>query len=306
MISRLAPSPTGVLHLGNARSFLLNWLYLRSQGGTLLLRIEDIDGPRTKAGAEAAIFEDLAWLGLDWDGDVLRQSDRLDRYRQVAQSLLTEGLAYPCICSRKEVEQAASAPHEDWQDATVYPGTCRGRFASLAEAREIGGEDPALRLKVEVGVQPFTDIFAGKQAGRIGGDFVIQKRDGGPAYQLAVVVDDIATDVDLVVRGADLLPSTPRQLILYRHLGATAPRYLHLPLVIGPDGKRLAKRHGDTSLRMFREQGVSAAALVGYLASISGLVPAGTQCMPIDLLDNFDLSLVCADAVVATGRDLLP
>lgn len=306
MISRLAPSPTGVLHLGNARSFLLNWLYVRSQGGTLLLRIEDIDGPRTKAGAEARLLEDLRWLGLDWDGDIMRQSDHLDRYRDVAQSLLHQGLAYPCICSRKEVEAAASAPHEDWQDATAYPGTCRERFSSYAEARSASEQEPALRLKVEAGAEPFTDLFAGEQAGRIRGDFVIAKRDGGPAYQLAVVVDDIVTGVDLVVRGADLLPSTPRQLQLYRHLGATPPRYMHLPLLTGADGKRLAKRHGDTSLRWFREQGVSAAALIGYLAAISGLAPAGTQCLPGDLLAGFAISSLPAGERVAMGRELIP
>ncbi len=306
MISRLAPSPTGVLHLGNARSFLLNWLYLRSKGGTLLLRIEDIDGPRTRAGAEEAILEDLSWLGLDWDGEVLRQSERLDRYRQAADQLLAEGLAYPCICSRKEVAKAASAPHEEWQDAAAYPGTCRGRFSSLAQALAVSGKEPALRLLVETVAQPFTDLFAGTQGGRMVGDFVIQKRDGGPAYQLAVVVDDIASGVDLIVRGADLLPSTPRQLLLYRHFASTPPSHLHLPLLVGPDGRRLAKRHGDTSLRRFRQQGVSAAALVCYLAAISGLVPARTQAMPEDLLDGFDLSRIPPDPVVATGRELLP
>lgn len=305
MISRLAPSPTGVLHLGNARSFLINWLYLRSRAGSLLLRIEDIDGPRLKAGATDGLLEDLQWMGLDWDGEPIRQSERMAEYARAANLLLAEGLAYPCTCTRKEIDAAGSAPHEEWQDAAVYPGTCRGRYGSMAEARSESGREPALRLRVDDSALPFQDHFSGSQAGRIRGDFVIQKRDGGPAYQLAVVVDDIASGVNLVVRGHDLLPSTPRQLLLYRHMEKPAPEYLHLPLLVGPDGRRLAKRHGDSSLRMFRQNGVSAAALVGYLASISGLLPAGKECMPEDLLAGFDLALLPRKEQIATGAELL-
>ncbi|MHC5064707.1 MAG: tRNA glutamyl-Q(34) synthetase GluQRS [Planctomycetota bacterium] len=305
MISRLAPSPTGVLHLGNARSFLINWLYLRSKGGSLLLRIEDIDGPRLKAGAEELLLEDLQWMGLDWDGEPIRQSERLAHYGRAASNLLQAGLAYPCTCTRREIDAAGSAPQEEWQDASVYPGTCRGRYSSMAEALAESGRQPALRLQVDDSALPFEDHFAGSQPGLIRGDFVIQKRDGGPAYQLAVVVDDIASGVNMVIRGDDLLASTPRQLLIYRHLQAKAPEYMHLPLLVGPDGLRLAKRHGDSSLRMFREQGVSPRALVGYLAAISGLVPAGRECMPEELIADFDLSRMPKNAQIATAQELL-
>ncbi len=286
-MGRLAPSPTGALHLGNARTFLLAWLSIRSRGGTLLLRIEDIDGPRVKTGAMEQTLDDLRWLGLDWDGQPVLQSERLEHYAEAAQRLVAHGLAYPCVCTRREVEEAASAPHESNDDGPVYPGTCRGRFANLAEARAATGREPALRFAVDVDSVPFVDGFAGAQPGRIAGDFVICKRDGGPAYQLAVVVDDAAQGVTEVLRADDLLPSTPRQLLLYRTLGLTPPAFVHVPLVVGGDGLRLAKRHGDTSLRHLREQGVPAEAVVGFLALLCGFREAGQRCRPSDLLRDF-------------------
>lgn len=287
MVGRLAPSPTGALHLGNARTFLLAWLSVRARAGTLLLRLEDIDGPRIKAGAAAATIEDLRWLGLDWDGEPLVQSEHLPRYRSAAESLLAKGLAYPCVCTRGEIEEAASAPHEQGVDGPVYPGTCRGKFRDLADAKARTGRDAALRFRVDVDAVPFVDGFAGPQAGSVGSDFVVQKRDGGPAYQLAVVVDDAAQGVTEVVRADDLLPSTPRQLLLYRALGLPAPQFVHVPLVVGGDGLRLAKRHGDTSLRWFRERGVPPARLVGYLAFLCGLRPERRDGTPRDLLRDF-------------------
>jgi glutamyl-tRNA synthetase len=290
VVGRLAPSPTGALHLGNARTFLLAWLSVRSRGGTLLLRSEDIDGPRVKANATEQALADLRWLGLDWDGEVVVQSTRLDHYRAAAERLLADGRVYPCVCTRSEIEEAASAPHESGPDGPVYPGTCRGRFASLAAARAATGREPALRFRVDVEAVPFGDGCAGAQAGAIRGDFVVQKRDGGPAYQLAVVVDDAAFGVSEVLRADDLLPSTPRQLLLYQALGLRAPAFVHVPLVVGGDGLRLAKRHGDTSLRSLRERGVRASALVGYLAFLCGLRPRGTACTPRDLLAGFTLA----------------
>ncbi|MFN9846178.1 MAG: tRNA glutamyl-Q(34) synthetase GluQRS, partial [Planctomycetota bacterium] len=291
-MGRLAPSPTGALHLGNARTFLLAWLSARSRGGTVLLRIEDIDGPRVKPEATAQTIEDLRWLGLDWDGDVAVQSTRLDRYRAAADRLVAQGRAYPCVCTRSEIEDAASAPHEAGDDGPVYPGTCRGRFPDLAAARAATGREPALRCRVDVAAVPFDDGFAGAQPGRVRGDFVVQKRDGGPAYQLAVVVDDAAQGVSEVLRADDLLPSTPRQLLLYDALGLPAPRFLHVPLVVGADGRRLAKRHGDTSLRALRRAGVAREQLVGHLAHLCGLRPRGGRCTPRDLLAGFDLAVV--------------
>ena len=298
-MGRLAPSPTGVLHLGNARTFLLAWLSIRARGGTLALRSEDIDGPRVKAGAEAAALADLAWLGLDWDGPVVRQSERLERYRAAVDRLVAAGRAYFCVCTRKEVEEAASAPHETGADGAVYPGTCRGRFASRVEALQRSGRDPAVRFCVDVGAVPFTDGFLGAQPGAIAGDFVIEKRERAPAYQLAVVVDDAAMGIDEVLRGADLLPSTPRQLLLYQALGLRPPAFTHVPLVVGADGLRLAKRHGDTSLRHYRERGVAAAEVVGRLAAWSGLAAPGTRCVPRDLLPAFELARVPRTPVVA-------
>lgn len=292
VVGRLAPSPTGALHLGNARTFLLAWLSVRSRGGVLRLRIEDIDGPRVKPEATAQTIEDLRWLGLDWDGDVVVQSQRLAEYQAAAERLVAAGTAYACVCTRSEVENAASAPHESGDDGLVYPGTCRGRFVSRGAAMAATGRDAALRCRVDVEAVPFADGFAGPQCGGIRGDFVVQKRDGGPAYQLAVVVDDAAMGVTEVLRADDLLPSTPRQLLLYRALGLAPPRFVHVPLVVGADGKRLAKRHGDTSLRHFRGRGVAAERLVGHLAFLCGLRPRGAECTPPDLLRTFDLASV--------------
>jgi glutamyl-tRNA synthetase len=304
MVGRLAPSPTGALHLGNARTFLLAWLQVRSQRGTLLLRIEDIDGPRIKPGAMAQTIDDLRWLGLDWDGEVAVQSDRLAHYQRAAAALLAAGRAYPCVCSRSEVADAASAPHELALDGPIYPGTCRGRFPDVAAAAATG-RSPALRFRVDVAAVPFVDGFAGAQPGGIAGDFVVHKRDGGPAYQLAVVVDDAAQGVTDVLRADDLLPSTPRQLLLYEALGLAAPRFTHVPLVVGADGRRLAKRHGDTSLRWFRQQGVAAERLVGHLAFLCGLSARGHECRAADLLSRFDLAKLSANPVRGDDHGLV-
>lgn len=309
IVGRLAPSPTGVLHLGNARTFLLAWLSVRSRRGTLLLRIEDIDGPRIKAGATEQTIEDLRWLGLDWDGEVFVQSSRQVLYRAACQRLFDMKLAYPCVCSRKEVDGAASAPHESAvgvaSDGPIYPGTCRGRFASLEDAKQQTGREASLRFRVDHDQIPFVDGFRGPQSGAIAGDFVVQKRDGGPAYQLAVVVDDAAQEVNEVLRADDLLPSTPRQLLLYRALGLPEPTFTHVPLVVGHDGLRLAKRHGDTSLRHFRNQGVSAATLLGYLAVLLGLRTKLTPTTAQELLAGFDLAKLSTDSVRGDDHALL-
>lgn len=298
MVGRLAPSPTGALHLGNARTFLLAWLLVRARGGTLLFRIEDIDGPRVKPMAGEQALHDLRWLGLDWDGEALWQSSRAGAHAAAAEQLVQAGLAYPCVCSRKEVEDAASAPHEVGPGEAVYPGTCRGKYASLAAARQATGRSAALRFRVDVTAVPFADQFAGAQPGTICGDFVIQKRDGLPAYQLAVVVDDADAGVNEVLRADDLLPSTPRQLLLYRALARPEPKFWHVPLVVGTDGLRLAKRHGDTSLRALRARGVGAEQVVGYLAHTLGLAAPGAQLTAQELLAVFDLAKVPRTPVV--------
>ncbi len=270
IVGRLAPSPTGVLHLGNARSFLLAWLSVRSQNGRILLRIEDLDGPRVKAGAEDLCLQDLQWLGLDWDGEVMRQSQRAGAYQQALSALRRAKRVYPCSCSRKEIERAASAPHAG-EEGPVYPGTCRHRSAMEVE-KECA--NPAFRFHVQPGHVHFVDGFCGPCSLDVEqelGDFVVFKRDGFAAYQLAVVVDDAATGVNEVVRGDDLLSSAARQIQLMQALHLPLPKFYHLPLVIGTDGKRLAKRHGDTSLRFFREQGVHAEQILGWLAQSAGL-----------------------------------
>ncbi len=251
-ITRLAPSPTGALHLGNARTFVVNWILARRLGWRVLLRVEDLDGPRVKPGADRLAIEDLLWLGLDWDGQPLRQSTRLELYRETARMLVHRGLAYPCTCTRTEIAMAASAPHAE-DGATVYPGTCVGKFATIDSARRAGGREPALRFHVPDGEIAFEDGVRGPRVfnpARELGDFVILKNDGVAAYQLAVVIDDAESGVDRVVRGDDLLDSTPRQILLYRALGLAGriPAYWHLPLVVGTDGRRLATRHGDTRL----------------------------------------------------------
>lgn len=305
---RLAPSPTGVLHLGNARSFLLAWLDLRSRGGEVLLRIEDLDGPRVKAGAEAAAIEDLQWLGLDWDGAPVRQSERGALYEAALQRLAEQDLAYPCSCTRRDVELAASAPHPG-EDGPIYPGTCRGRWASAAAARTATGRAPCWRLRVPEpgaaeGAIRFIDRVRGPvraDAGAELGDFVISKSSGSAAYQLAVVVDDAQQVVTEVLRGDDLLLSAARQLLLYRALRLPAPRFAHVPLILGPDGLRLAKRHGDTSLRHFRDAGLRPEQIVGWLAGVSGLRPDAAPCSARELVAGFDLARVPRSALSWSG-----
>lgn len=306
MRSRLAPSPTGALHLGNARTFLLNWLIVRAAGGTLLLRIDDLDGPRVRRGAAEEALDDLRWMGLDWDEaeGVLVQSRRAAVYDEAAQRLVAAGLAYPCVCTRTEVAgSAASAPHGP--EGPPYPGTCRGRWRTVEEAAAATGRPAALRFRVPPGEVAFEDDFAGPQRfvpAEETGDFVVRKANGTAAYQLATVVDDAASGVDLVVRGADLLPSTARQILLQRALGLPHPRWIHLPLVVGPDGRRLAKRHGDTTLRALRGRGWTAGALVGGLAAGAGLAEPGASLRPRDLLRRFDLSRVPRASLVTDAN----
>ncbi len=229
------------------------------------------------------------------------QSNRCDTYQAAVDDLIARGLAYACTCTRKEVEQAASAPHESLpHEASAYSGTCRDRFKSLEEARKVTGRDPAVRLRVQTGAVPFEDAFRGPEAGVIDGDFVIQKRDGVAAYQLACVLDDAATGITEVLRADDLIPSTPRQLLLFSALGLNPPRYIHTPLLIGSDGRRLAKRHGDTSLHRFRQDGLTPEQVVGYLAFKSGLRPTSAPCESTDLLADFNLSSVPTEPVVVT------
>ena len=295
---RFAPSPTGDLHLGGARTALVAWLAARAAGGAYVVRVEDLDGPRVVPGAEERIVEDLAWLGLDWDEGPdsggphapYRQSLRLARYDAAVERLLADGRAFRCWCSRAEVARAAAAPHGPADDGPRYPGTCRARATPPPRDRR-----PSVRLRVDAEEIAFVDGVHGRTVEDPAitvGDFVIRRADGIPAYQLAVVVDDAAMAISDVVRGDDLLGSTARQLVLYRALGATPPRFAHVPLVLGPDGARLSKRHGSISIRALRDRGRSREAVVGLLASTLGLVPAGTECAPRDLVSAFALDRI--------------
>jgi glutamyl-tRNA synthetase len=288
-VSRLAPSPTGALHLGNARTFLINWAIARNEGWTLLMRIEDLDGPRIKAGAADSVLETLGWLGINYDGPVVVQSHDLTPYREAMRTLADRRLTYSCRLTRAEIEAAATAPHKGEHELRAGP-ELRPRDEVMRAFRD---EDTNYRLLVEdedvrildhvLGahdINPFRDV----------GDFVIWTKRCTPAYQLAVVVDDARQGVTDVVRGADLLPSAARQELIYRGLDLQPPRWWHLPLVLGPDGKRLAKRHGDTRIDTFREAGVPPERIIGLLAFWSGILDVRVEMSAEDFRNRFDVN----------------
>ncbi|GMU58826.1 MAG: glutamyl-Q tRNA(Asp) synthetase [Myxococcaceae bacterium] len=299
VVGRFAPSPTGRLHLGNVRSALLGWLEARAASGRFLLRVEDLDPERSRAEAIDALLEDLSWLGLDWDGEVLRQSQRASAYDAALEALKEKGLVYPCWCSRAEIARAASAPHAG-EEGPVYPGTCRDGAAPKP------GRAPAFRFRVTPGVVRFVDLVHGPVEQDVAaevGDFVVRRFDGVASYQLAVVVDDAAQGVTDVLRADDLLSSTPRQLLLYRALGLPEPRFAHVPLLLQPDGKRLAKREGATTVAGLRAAGVPSEALVGLLAKWSGLTE-GAPVRAADLVRDFSLSRVRREPAVVMPEAL--
>lgn len=312
---RLAPSPTGALHLGNARSFLLAWLHARRQRGRVVLRMEDLDHPKVKPGTAQAALDDLHWLGLDWDEgpDVggphapYVQTERRPLYREALLRLQRRGLVYPCVCSRRDVEAGQSAPQAG-EDGLAYDGTCRGRFAHYAAAVAAlpPGRLPAWRFRVSAGEETvFDDGFAGLQRQRVSetvGDFVIARDPDGAGYMLAVVVDDAAMGITEVIRGDDLLAATHRQLLLYRALGLTPPHFIHVPLVVSADGRRLAKRHGDTRLATIRAAGVAPEVVVGVLAWWCGWAAWGEALRPVDLLARADLATLCREPAILTDN----
>jgi glutamyl-tRNA synthetase len=270
---RLAPSPTGHLHLGHARSFLLAWWHARTRGGRIVLRLEDLDVERVKPGMIADTRADLEWLGLDWDGEAWIQSEHAEAFDESVRELLARGLAYPCVCTRKEIAESQSAPHAGAEKAR-YPGTCRGKFASIEAARQASGRDPAVRLIVEPGRLALVDEFSGPFSVDVAaesGDFPIARRAGAVAYQLAVVVDDARQSVGEIVRGDDLLSSAARQYLVQRALGLPHPRWWHIPLVTDEHGRRLAKRSDDVSLARIRAAGIDPRALVAWVARRSGI-----------------------------------
>jgi glutamyl-tRNA synthetase len=294
-VGRLAPSPTGLLHIGHARSFLLAWWSVRARDGRIVLRLEDLDAGRVKPGMADGCLRDLEWLGLDWDGPVIVQSNRAAEHEAALARLVEEGRAYPCVCTRKEIEEARSAPHAG-DVGSRYPGTCRGRFSSLEEAEAKTGRSPALRFQLpnDLGPVPFEDAFTGRHSADVAsdvGDFPVARKTGEAAYQLAVVVDDALDGVTEVLRGDDLLPSTAQQLLLQEALDLPSPTWIHVPLVVDEGSRRLAKRSDALSLAALREQGIDPRALTTWIARSAGMAPEGPA-EPADLVPSFALAAI--------------
>lgn len=295
-VGRFAPSPSGRIHLGNILCCLLAWLSARQKGGRVVLRVEDLDTARCPRRYASQMEADLRWLGLDWDAGPAvggpdgpyYQSQRTALYQEALEKLTAQGLVYPCFCTRAELH-AASAPHrEDGQ--VVYAGTCRNLTAEqAAEKARLTGRAPALRLRVPDEAWGFTDGHMGPYSENLAqdcGDFLLRRSDGMFAYQLAVVVDDAAMGVTEVVRGADLLDSTPRQLYLYRLLGLKPPAFFHFPLLLAPDGRRLSKRDADAGLDSLRDR-ASPAEILGKLAYLAGFNPSAEPRTAENLLADF-------------------
>jgi glutamyl-tRNA synthetase/nondiscriminating glutamyl-tRNA synthetase len=316
---RFAPSPTGELHVGNARTALFNWLYARGRGGTLILRIEDTDRERSTPEHEAAILDDLMWLGLGWDEGIdaggahgpYRQSERLDLYRDRAEALRAGRFAYPCFCA-VEVLEAERAAQREAGRVSIYGGRCRALDPQEAAARRAAGEPSALRFDVTRGSAGAAAIeFADEVHGTVRfpvaqiGDFVLLRRDGTPAYNFAVVIDDVAMQVTTVIRGDDHLSNTPRQVLLYNALGVEPPRFAHLPLIVAPGGAPLSKREGAVSVRAFRDAGYLPEALLNHLALLGWSPADGREDLTIEeIVARFDLERVSRSPAVFDRQKL--
>jgi glutamyl-tRNA synthetase len=309
---RLAPSPTGGLHLGHARTFLAAWLFARSCGGRVVLRVEDLDVTRIRPEAIQGAIDDLRWLGLTWDEgpDVSGprapyiQTARFALYDEALRRLRENELIYPCTCTRTEIARAASAPHAE-DEGPTYPGTCADRRATDADT--LAGRPFAWRFRVNPGPVSWDDRILGPVAidpSAVGGDFIVARESVGPAYQLAVVVDDAAMGITQVIRGDDLVSSTPRQILLYRALGLQPPVFGHLPLVHGPDGRRLAKRDGSIKLATLRAAGVEPQHFLAWLAATLG-IPSETRAgVPADWVELFALDRIPRSPLTLSLEDL--
>lgn len=305
---RFAPSPTGHLHLGNVRTALFNWLFARHQGGTFILRLEDTDAVRSTQESVDSVLEDLRWLGLDWDEGPevggpfgpYRQTERYGTYDEALRKLLDADRAYPCYCTQEELDagrEAAKAAGRTY----VYPGTCRRLTREERAAREAQGRRPSMRLRIQPHTVSFTDLVRGPVSIHTQqfGDWILTRPDGSPTYNFAVVVDDALMEVTHVVRGEDHLSNTPKQVVLYEALGLVAPKFAHLSMILGPDGGKLSKRHGDVSVDAFRARGFLPEGMVNGLALLGWSDPDEREVLTRDeLLARFDLGRVNKSAAV--------
>ncbi len=287
-VGRFAPSPTGRIHAGNIFAYLIAWLSVKAQGGRMVLRIEDLDPERSKPELADAVQRDLEALGLTWDEGPFHQHDRADAYAEAYERVAEALPVYPCFCTRADLS-ALSAPHLG--EKRVYPGTCRALSPAQVEERMRRGDEPAWRAAVPDQIIGFEDAFQGWHEQHLAkecGDFIIRRKDGAFAYQLAVVVDDAAQGVTSVVRGVDLLSSTPQQMLLQRALGYPTPSYGHVPLIVNECGRRLSKRDEDASLDEMLKRFGSPQAVIGHIAFKGGLLSEDEPASPVELLSVYD------------------
>ncbi|TWT84493.1 Glutamate--tRNA ligase 1 [Planctomycetes bacterium CA13] len=303
---RLAPSPTGAQHLGNARTYLIAYWSARSLGKRLVLRIEDIDSPRVKPWAVQQAIDDLRWLGISWDEgpdiggphEPYIQTLRRSRYEEALEHLISINRVYPCTCSRRDIAEAGSAPHFE-HEGHVYPGTC-ATWSKGDPLPESGSY--CWRFRITENLVHFDDLVGGSQScspARHLGDFPVTQKSGNISYHLAVVCDDHSMGITEVVRGDDLLPSTFRHLDLATVIGMTPPQYAHVPLVLGPDGRRLAKRHGDTRLATLRQRGITPEQIVGWAAHSAGFIDDLQRCQADDVIESFSWDKLHRQPVIA-------
>lgn len=303
---RFAPSPTGALHLGGARTAIYNWLFARRMGGKFLLRIEDTDVERSRGELVEQIYASLRWLGLNWDEEPLFQSQRLDIYKTKVEELLQKGAAYRCFCTPEELD-AERAEAEKQKRPYRYNGKCR--YLSSAQIEQyLAKQRPfAIRFKMPEGITSWDDIVYGKISVNNNeiDDFIIQRSTGIPVYQLAVVVDDIAMEITHIIRGEDHIPNTPKQINIWRAFGKQEPRFAHLPLLLGTDGKRLSKRHGATGVDEYRNMGFPAVAVFNYLALLGWAPQDGKDILRIEeIVPQFELSAISRKAAVFDPKKL--
>ena len=279
---RFAPSPTGELHLGGARTALFNWLYAKKHQGSFFLRIEDTDKERSKDIFTNQILDSLKWLGLDWDEPLVYQSGRMDRYKYYLNKLLDENKAYRCFCSKSDVENYKKDSY------ALYPGTCRNLTSEEVKSKLNQGISFTIRIKLEEGITAFDDLVYGtiNTNNKELDDFIIARSDGSPTYNFTVVVDDFEMEISHVIRGDDHLSNTPKQLILYKSLDLNPPIFAHLPMILGPDKKRLSKRHGAPGVQSFADQGYFSDSILNYLALLGWNPKSEKEVMLKDELIN--------------------